>query len=254
MSAARPRALAHSALSVADFYARSGDPLPISPARTGELRAVGDLASGLAGLARDVEARRLALYRDFVGTTVTRVSPLLLAWCAMEGVSLEDLAMRLGPDRPWPVWLCGPHPRRPTPRAVWLRYMAGVCSQTTAFRDLQRFAYSGTVVRIRARPPGFGVRVLHDQLELGAFIGGATIRTIGAGGVVVLPDALPATLAVRLPGMPLDRLVGHPLIDGAGCVVRAVGTRNCHATRIEFALPSLPWRMPWARDVAERID
>jgi hypothetical protein len=238
--------LGHS--SVARFYARSPDPYLLAHLRVSELSAMRELGRGLDDLAREVAEARLALYREYVGSTVTRVSPLLLRWCELERVEVDDLAWRLAPDRPWTPWLCGPRPPDPS-RPMKRSFRARPSERGEAdFHELQRFAFSGTVIRPGAKLQGFGLRVLHDRLELGAFIGSARIRTFGRGGAIVLPGELPATLLVGLPGTPLDRLVDHPLLNGAGCVVRGVDEPTRSGTRITFALSSEPWRMPWARE------
>lgn len=234
--------------SVARLYERRPDPYLIAHLRVSELAAMRELGDGMAGLAREVADCRLALYRAYVGSTVTRISPLLLRWCELEGVHVDDLARRMAPDRPWTTWLCGPRPHDPWRLAKGSGRPAVASRGAADYHELQRFAFSGTVIRTRARAGGFGLRVLHDRLELGAFIGPVRIRTFGLGGVIVLPDELPATLVVGLPGTPLDRLVDHPLLNGAGCVVRAVDEPTRLGTRISFALSSDVWRTPWARD------
>lgn len=235
--------------SVARLYDRRPDPYLIAHLRVSELAAMRELGNGLAGLAREVADGRLALYRDYVGSTVTRISPLVLRWCGLEGAQVDELALRLMPDRPWTTWLCGPRPPDPSRPAQGSRRPAGASGGAADFHDLQRFAFSGTVIRTRATGRGFGLRVLHDRLELGAFIGLARIRTFGQGGVIVLPYELPATLVAGLPGTPLDRLIDHPLLNGAGCVVRGVDEPTHLGTRISFALKSDAWRMPWVRDI-----
>ncbi len=243
--AAIAAAIGHS--SLARLYSRTPDPYLLAHLRVSELGAMRVLRSGLAALGREVADRRLALYRDYVGATVTRVSPLLLRWCGLGGLEADDLARRLAPDRPWTPWLCGPRPPAPSgsikgPRRFEMRG-GGVAD----LHDLQLFAFSGTVVRTGAASGLFGLRVLHDRLEFAAFLGKARVRTFGVGGVLALPGELPATLVAALPGTPLDRLVDHPLLNGAGCVVREVDEATRWGTRITFALPSVTWRMPWAR-------
>jgi hypothetical protein len=210
-----------------------------------ELRALGGLREGLAAVDELVEGARLALYRNYVRATVSQVSPLLLRWCALERVDLRRLALDLRPDRPWISWLCGP---RPTPGA---RRRHGAERLSTrpggglALDALHRFAFSGIVVG-GGTPAVFGIRVLHRRLEFACFPGGARLRTFGVGGSILLPGELPATLVAALPGRCLDRLVGHPLLDGAGCVVREVRRPTHRGTEILFALPPSSWSMPWA--------
>lgn len=236
--------------SVARLYAHAPDRYLLAHLRVSEFEAMRELGDGLGELAREVADGRLALYRDYVGSTVTRISPLLLRWCELEGVEIDDLTWRLAPDRPWTSWLCGPRPPDPSRSARRWGRAKTVSRGEVELHELQRFAFSGAVIRPRAKPRGFGLRVLHDGVELGAFIGPARIRTFGVGGVLALPGELPATLMAGLPGTPLDRLVDHPLLNGTGCVVRGVDEPTSWGTRIMFGLPSIAWRMPWARAVS----
>jgi hypothetical protein len=238
--------LGHSC--AARLHVPEADPYLLAHLRVAELRAVSGLQLGLAGLAREVADRRLALYRDYVGSTVTRISPLLRRWCGLEGVQVDDLARRLAPDRPWTTWLCGHRPPNRSRSARWSRRTGIVGEWEVDYHGLQRFAFAGTVVRTRATGRGYGLRVLHDRLEMAAFLGTARIRTFGTGGEIVLPGELPATLVAGLAGTPLDRLIDHDLLNGAGCVITDVDEPTGWGTRIAFSQLSEAWRMPWARD------
>lgn len=228
-------------------YARGLDGFALSRLSAPELRARAALDVGLHALGSGVREQRLALYRAYVGGTVTGVSPLLPSWCGHAGIDLDEAAWRLAPDRPWVRWLCGPAPADPRAPRWGHRSAFRPGPGEAAYHDLRRFAHSGVVIRRNLRGDGFGIRVLHDRLEFGLFLGNARIRTFGVGGAIQLPDAMPATLASALPGRPLDALVGHPLLEGAGCVVTQVDEPTRWGTKVHFRVAPRPWRLPWVR-------
>lgn len=209
--------------------------------------ALGTLEAGFADFARIAVERRRLLYRDYVGATVTKITPLLLRWCGLEGLDLDELVDRLGPDRPWTPWLCGPRPTDPAKPVKGKASLRKPTRGEVAFHDLQHFAYSGVILRPKSKPRGFGIRVLQDCLEMAAFLGNARLRTFGVEGAVTLPGELPATVAAALPGQPLDRLVQHPLLEGAGCVATRVDEPTPWGSKIHFQVAPRWWRPSWAR-------
>lgn len=226
---------------------RAPDPFLLARLDAGELHAFGRLGRDLEVMRSEAAARMLQLYRGYVGATVDCISPLLLRWCELGGRDVGELAWSLGPSRPWMTWLCGPRPAGAMPGWKGWSVPAPMTAGERAYAGLQRFAFSGTVLEPRSRRGGFGMRVRHGCLEVGAVLGGARLRTCGAAGEIVVPGELPATLLAALPGRPLDQLVEHPLLDGAGCMVLEVGEAERTGTRIAFRLPPAPWRMPWAQ-------
>lgn len=210
-----------------------------------ELTALRDLDAALASLGERVALRRLALYRDYVGATVSTVSPLLVRWCELHHHDLDQLALHLRPDQPWISWVCGP---RPAPVGRWLGVAAFVPSlrRRLRFNDLRRFAFAGIVVGEQPAT-AVGIRVLHDCLEFASFLGDARLRTFGPGGSITVPGDIPATVMSAAPGRPLEWLVGHPVIDGAGCTIREVREPGRRGTEILFSVRRHPWRMPWVR-------
>lgn len=196
------------------------------------------------------EERALAIYRAYLGDAVTTVSPLLLRVCDLNGMSLDGLVQQLCPAMFWDQWLCGVRPGD-----AWLRSLTGLANArdvTDELRQewgLQEWLHGGRPVY---GPTGhhivFGIRVLEAGLEMAAFPGGHRLRTHGAEGSLTLRMALPDTVMAALPGVALDRLVDHPLLNGAGCVVTAVDEPTLRwGTKVRFALEPAPWRMPWAR-------
>lgn len=208
------------------------------------------LQRGFARLRRDLVAGRLALFRDHIGRTVETVSPLLVRLCELEARGVDDLALRLRPDAEWQGWLCGRKPASPSMSLSKMFDEQFGPGEEAARHWLERFAHGGLVVRDRDEADArgglpFGIRVLDGGLELGAFFGDARLRTHGAMGSITLPTELPETLIAALPGQPLDRLVAHPLLDGAGCVIEHVDDPTRWGIRVVFALAPMPWKMPW---------
>lgn len=255
MAVSKGRGTANRGAGSAAGHGHKLGALELAYLRMPEIVALRTLQGGLADLAAAVADRRLSLYRDYVGATVSRVSPLLVRWCALEGFDLDQVATMLRPDRPWSAWICGP---RPTAPASWRSVTAFRPSQSirggTALHDLRRFAFSGVAVRVPPAPGAFGVRVLHDCLEFACMLGNARLRTFRGGGSLLLPHRLPATLAAALPGRTLDALVEHRVLDGAGCVVRDVREHTTRGTEVCFGLRPTAWRMPWARGARSRPD
>lgn len=87
----------------------------------------------------------------------------------------------------------------------------------------ERLVHGGLVVQdTSCQGIPFGLRVLGGCLETAAMLGDHAIRTHGATVSMTLKLALPETVMAALPGQPLDRLVSHPLLDGASCVLTEV--------------------------------
>ena len=200
-------------------------------------------------LPTDRVGRRLAVFRAYVGAAVTTVSPLLLRVCATNGVSLDELAMKLRPGMVWDEVICGVRPGD-----AWLKSVTGgvnVPSAPDAVRDdwaLQEWLHSAWPIYGDDLLFRFGVRVLDAGLEVAAFPGGHRLRTHGSEGSITLGMELPDTVMAALPGRALDCLIDHPLTNGAGCVVTEVEeTSPRWGTKVRFALEPVPWRMPWAR-------
>lgn len=211
-------------------------------------------AAGALGIAPDElptgrENRALALYRAYVGAAVDAASPLLCRACAINGLPVDELVLRLRPGCKWEQWLCGV-----SPLDAWCRGLVGRTNApdpTPAQRRewaLQEWLHVGVIIRDpRRRLTMLGTRVLDGCLELAASVAGHRLRTHGDGGSITLRMELPDTVMAALPGIPLDRFIDHPLLAGAGCMVTAVDEPTMWGTKVRFALAPVPWRLPWAR-------
>lgn len=211
--------------------------------------AAGVLGVQLDDAGRTLDARRLAVYRAYVGQAVRVASPLAFRVCELHGMDLDAIAMELRPGMPWDQWLCGVRPGD-----AWLRSLAGLVNAADAPEKQRRewamweWLHAGRSVWGSDLYLKFGIRVIDAGLEMAAFPGGHRIRTQGREGAITLRMELPHTVMAALPGMPLDRLMDHPLTNGAGCVVTAVDESSPRwGTKVRFALDPVPWRMPWAR-------
>lgn len=212
-------------------------------------RAAGALGIPPDQLPKEREDRGLAVYRAYLGAVIETASPLLFRACALNGLPVDELALRLRPGVAWEQWLCGVRPLD-----AWCRELVGQTNApdpTPALRRewaLQEWLHVGVIIRDPGRRlTMLGARVLDRGLELAASVGGHRLRTHGDEGSITLRLELPATLMAALPGVPLDRFIDHPLLAGAGCMVTAVDERTMWGTRVRFGLRPLPWRLPWAR-------
>lgn len=205
------------------------------------------LEKDLESVAREMRVGRLQAYRNYVGETVATISPLLLRVCADQGLDLDELVHRLAPDRFWVSWLCGPRPIEPGARVKGKVNLHRANPEDERCFGLQSFAHSGVVIQKKDEALPFGIRVLFGGLEVAAFLGTARLRTYGDFGHVALPDELPENLFHGLAGQPLDALLQHRLLDGAGAVIARVERNDPWGVKVLFHLAATPWRMPWTR-------
>lgn len=211
--------------------------------------AAGVLGVSLDDVPRNRDARRLAVYRAYVGQAVQTASPLVFRVCELHGADLDGLAFELRPGMMWDQWLCGVRPRD-----AWMRSLVGQVNAADAPEEQRRawrmweWLHAGRAVWGSDLELKFGIRVIGAGLEMAAFPGGHRIRTHGHEGSITLRMELPHTVMAALPSKQLDRLIDHPLTNGGGCVVTAVDEPSPRwGTKVRFGLEPVPWRMPWAR-------
>lgn len=194
------------------------------------------------------EIERVQLFRLHLRTTVNRVSPLLLELAAIEGISLSEAVTLIHPPQDWPWRPLMDHSpsviRRSQHRKVWL----GDVGRPEVTRFRRAFANPGVVVREADHPRGrFGIRPVGATLGFTAALGPALLSVFGATAVIKLPEALPETLMMALPGRPLCQVVDHPIFAGARYGIRnamldpADGrpVLNFRTPLVSFALPIL---------------
>lgn len=192
----------------------------------------------------------LDCYRVVHARTLRQVTPLLLDICALEGIELDDLSLRLRPWGEWRRWLCGSTPHGNRRKAS---YFAGPATAVAT-----EFLYGGLILRRwNAVGGALGIRVSPHGLEVGAQLGSAHVRTLGGVADLTLGFELPETLKDGLSGRPVDDLVDHELFADRGYVVERVVdylsllTASGLVTRLVLRTGMAPWSPPWADRDAE---
>ncbi len=189
-------------------------------------------------------------YRAFHARTLRQVTPLLVDVCALEGLDLDELSLRLRPQGEWRRWLCGSTPHGNRRKAS---YSAGPVAVVAT-----EFLYGGLILRRwNAVGGALGIRVSPQGLEIGAQLGSAHVRTLGGVADLTLGIELPETLKDALSGRPVDDLVDHGLFAARGYVVeRVVDHPSPRAasglvTRLVLRTGMVPWSPPWIDPDAE---
>jgi hypothetical protein len=185
------------------------------------------------------EVQRLALFRHHLGTTVVRVSPLLLDLAPMEGISLSEAVVHLRPPQDWPWRELDEMSSMQIGRSMRTRQLL----RSTLRDDVRRFARvfspPGVVIRDVTHARGrFAICPSGKVLGFTASMGPAVVSAFGSGAKLKLPEMLPATLMNGMPGRLLGDLFDHPALVG----------RDYKVTRVEpdlfDGLPVVEFRAP----------
>lgn len=216
---------------------------------TADAREGAALAASLAELSQEIDDRLLALFRGHLARTVRSVSPLLVAACQREGLSLDALVTRMRPADDWPDWLCGPMPRTARrPGVIGMGSAMGVLMRPHDAGRVRRFLRSPLTVPLTVDPGGrLGLRAGRRCLELGLLTGLARIRSLEGGVTLHIRSRMPDTIVAALPDRALDAVVDHPLTNGMGYRIVEARAAKGGGTVIVFRARPLPWRVPWAR-------
>jgi hypothetical protein len=175
----------------------------------------GKVALQIADFLVRTENERLSLLRLHLQATVCKASPLLLDLAVMEGVSISAAIALIHPPQNWP-WspLSDAVPAmvgRFHQRKCWL----GASGKQDVLRFRRAFANPGVVIRDADHPRGrFGIRPCGSVLGFTAAIGPCLVSAFGSSALLKLPQQLPETLMMALPGRPLERIIDHPAFAG----------------------------------------
>lgn len=192
---------------------------------------------------------RLDAFREYLGTTIRQVSPVLMDLCRHELLDLDAITFRLRPADAWPAWFCG---RTPRSNLYWARghglWGSWVPSAQLIEADWRLFLTSALIVRDRDDPAGVvAVRPLGACLEVGAQLGTALLRTEAGEAELILGETMPDTLRIALPGMKLDAVFDHPALRGRGYTIESATERRDGTTIVTFRCQPVSWSLPWAR-------
>lgn len=205
------------------------------------------VALGIGDFIVRTETERLRLLRLHLTATVLQVSPLLPELASMEGIGIHDAAALMHPPQDWP-WRPIYDPPSPMMRR-WQhrRFLLGRDAEKGAGRFRRAFASPGVVIRDVDHPRGrFAIRPSGGVLGFTAAIGPCLLSSFGATAVLRLPEPLPETLVMAMPGRKLGHLVDHPLFRDRDYMVRRVITDPTDDLPVlEFKVPLMPFEMRW---------
>lgn len=187
--------------------------------------------------------RQEALWRTRIQSALTRLrsarreaSPLVAAFCALEGLDPLVVADAVGPPEaappkdsahPWIATGSREHVERIGLADRWLAW--------------PRVEQDQVVLRCWWDPRGTASVVQRGHsLELHCALGNALIGTSGGRARLTVQGAMPETLLMGARGRPVSDLVSHPLIlDPKYRIVAA--SSDAGETIIEFACANVPW-------------
>lgn len=220
-----------------------GEPVVSAPA----------VALAIADFLVRTENERLRLFREHLRTTVVQVSPLLLDLAALEQIDLGAATALMRPPRDWP-WRPLYERTNPVMRQ-WhaRRLLLGEDAERGAGRFRRAYADPGVVIRDVEHPRGrFGVRPVSGVLGFTANIGQCRLTAWGPVAMFRLPEALPDTLVMSMPGRILGDIVDHPLFRDRRFRIRNVVTDPADDLPVlSFRVPLVPFAMPWTNGSAE---
>lgn len=240
----RQRALAWM-LGQADFarYVGGAGGVPGDSARD---RAVATFRSSFAALVGDTDVRLAAIFRDYVGSTVRSVSPLVVSACRIEGLDLDAVVGSIRHDGAWRAWLGGPLRKGADPWSAALDQHP--LDRLREFSTLRRFQRCAAIVREEGEGGGaLGFRLGASSVEIGMCTARMALTTSDGTASLTLLQPVPETIRLGIRGRLLDEVVDHPLFDGRGYRISRVVTPPSRCTRLEFRADPLPWTLPWAR-------
>jgi hypothetical protein len=196
------------------------------------------------------ETERLSLFRLHLQAQVRRVSPLLLDLAAMEGVSLSGAVGLMYPPQDWPWRPLYDAPTMLVRQSQRVKGWLGSPGTKDSGRFRRAFANPGVVIRDVEHPRGrFGIRPAGEVMAFTAAIGPCLLSAFGASAMLKLPEPLPETLLMSMPGRQLDRLVEHPaFVDRSYRVIRVQPDLSDGLPIITFRAPLIPFEMPWPGD------
>lgn len=208
------------------------------------------VALAIADFLVRTERERLRLFSEHLRSTVLQVSPLLLDFAAMEQVDLAAATALMQPPRDWP-WRRLYDPPNPVMRQWRARQLLlGQDAERGAGRFRRAFADPGVVIRSVDHPRGrFGIRPRGGVLGFAASLGPCRLSVFGDVAMIRLPEPLPETLVMAMPGRRLGDLIDHPLFRGREYKVRSVVTDPTDDLPVlTFRAGLVPVPMSWMAD------
>lgn len=197
------------------------------------------------------ERERMRLFRDYLRSTVVQVSPLLLEFAAMEQVDLAAAIAPMRPPQDWP-WRALYDPSAPVTRQ-WQarRFLLGHDARRRSSRFRRTFANPGVVIRSVDHPRGWlGVRPVGGVLGFAASLGPCLLCVFDTVAMIRLPEPLPESLVIAMPGRRLGELVEHPLFRGRDYIVNRVLVDPADDLPVlAFKVSLVPFVLPLADDV-----
>jgi hypothetical protein len=193
------------------------------------------------------EIERLALFRLHLRTSVNRISPLLLELALMEGIALGDAVALMYPPQDWPWRPLYDDPPAPLRRSQQRRMFLGSKGLGETQRFRRTFAKPGVVIRDIDHPRGrFAVRPCNGVLGFTAAIGPCLLSGFGAAAMLKLPEPLPETLMMAMPGRRLGGIIDHPVFrDRAYRIVRVLPDLADGSPVLTFRVPLVPFELSW---------
>lgn len=215
----------------------------------GPAHCASTVAIGIADFLVRTETERVRLFRKHLEATVTRVSPLLPALAATEGLSLAGAVKLILPPEDWPWRPLFEFPPGLARRAQHYKVGPGSSAGAEIARFRRAFAKPGLILRDAGHERGrFAIRPVGAVLGFTAALGPCLLTAFGTSALLKLPYELPETLSLALPGRPLEQLIQHPIFEGRGYFVSRV--QPCLSDRLPvvmFRAPLVGFRVPWAQ-------
>lgn len=161
-----------------------------------------------------------------------KVSPILIAFCAHEGLDVGVVADAILPQS----LALGPgdgHPWLATGSAAYEAALAEACPPPPQRND------RAVTIRSRHDPRGEAVAMMFGAgVDFQAHVGRAHVSAHQGYGLLTLPDAIPETLLTAAQGGRLDSLVDHPVLRGRYIITSSSPRgRGRTGTLISFSCP-----------------
>lgn len=228
--------------------------LVVSAARGGW---VGDLArevgleQALDLIFDDPERVGTALFRAHHERHALAASPVALDLFRQLGLDIDAAVEGVRPDDLWPSWTWGA-PARPASLSPVAPAKAGAGHDG----GRERLLYGRYKIRSPGEDEG-GLRLRFSDagLEVDAELFGGRVRlhTLRGEAHLTTDILFPETVKAAAIGRAIEEVYDHPALRGRGYVVTSSGdvdqggSPDDELWRVTFAVPMVPWRVPWAR-------
>lgn len=212
-----------------------------------DLSVVDALEGARDAFRRDVEERRLRLYRCVLQASVRSASTLALSFASRAGLGLDDVLQVMSPPAFWPQ-STGP---LALPQVRWEVPTRHAWRGGGDDRMMWRVARAGGhAMRVGGGGNWIGWRVSGDTVEVAGRLGSSTLVTNRGTLRLWTPHPLPATLCLAMPGRPLAALVQHPFLADGDLTVVSVGDHRGGGHVLRIRAGGHPFAAPWANQLA----